>query len=117
MKLYLDEHINHIVGKILRQKGHDVISALDINAKGLSDAEQLNLSTKDKRVLVTYDLSDFINLSREYAIKGKEHYGIILVNSKTAPQKNFSMLIFRLEKLLKQQGNESFENRVIFLVK
>ena len=117
MKLYLDEQINPLVAKILRDKGYDVISAFDIKATGLSDIEQFELSIKYERPIVTYDIKDFIDLSREYIAKGKSHFGIILINSKGIRQEDFKSIIQYLEKFLEYSKKEKYYllNKIIFL--
>ncbi len=115
MKLYLDENISPLVARKLKEKGCDVISVHETHARSKSDSEQLELAIKGKRAIVTYDISDFISLAKDYIAKGKSHHGIILISNKTIPQSNFKKLVYSLEKLLTTKEKGWIVNRIMYL--
>lgn len=117
MKLYLDENISPNVASELNEKGIDALSVYDVKNRGLSDREQFEFAQKEKRTFTTYDIVDFLEIGKEYISKGKEHYGIILVSSKTIPQGNIGKLVLSIQKLLTEANKEKdfFKNKIIYL--
>jgi DNA-binding NarL/FixJ family response regulator len=73
MKLYADEDFDHRVVARLRALGHDVVTVMDADRRGRSDAEQLGHATAEDRVLITFNRADFHALHRG----GAAHAGII----------------------------------------
>lgn len=51
----LDENMPHSVSESLNRAGHDTIG-LNINTRGISDPEVLELARAQKRTVVTFDL-------------------------------------------------------------
>jgi len=119
MKFYLDENISPVVASELRKKGIDVVSAYEIKSCGLSDRKQFELAIIEKRILITYDVRDFIELGKEYLTKGKEHSGLILVSNKTIPHRNIGKLISAIKKIVFETHKEKdfLKNKMIFLTK
>ena len=81
MRLFLDAHVSgKRVGAALRQLGHDVRAVDEERAlEGLSDADLLDLATRDGRILVTCNVRDFVPLIVEGASLGRAHAGVLLV--------------------------------------
>jgi predicted nuclease of predicted toxin-antitoxin system len=71
IRFFLDQHIPAAVAQGLRLRGVDVRTAQEAGRCGLPDADQLQFTTADERVLVTFD-SDFLAL----AAAGAQHAGI-----------------------------------------
>lgn len=81
MRVLLDAHVSgRRVGRPLRNAGHDVL-ALDSDEalSRLPDGEVLALATREDRIVVTYNVSDFARLVREWAEARRSHAGVILV--------------------------------------
>ena len=77
-RLYLDEDITPLLARLLRERGHDVISCREIGAIGLADEDQLARATELGRAILTSNYGDFIRLSRECVMRGQTHGGIIV---------------------------------------
>jgi len=77
-KVYLDEDVHKRVADGLRLRGFDVVSSHEIGRKGMTDQQQLDYAISQERLLVTFNVSDYVKLGREYAASGKRHYGIAL---------------------------------------
>lgn len=79
---------------------------------GRSDEEQLIWSTKEKRVIYSFNIGDFCKLHRDYMVLGKTHTGIIL-----APQKQYSIgqQLKGLLRLVAANSAEDMMNQLIFL--
>lgn len=73
MKLYADEDFDHGVVAKLRALGHDVVTVMDADRRGLSDVEQLVHATETGRALITFNRADYHALHRQRAT----HAGII----------------------------------------
>ena len=82
MRILLDAHVSsRVVGARLRQRGHDV-QALDEapELEGLDDEAVLDLASRESRVLVTFNISDFPGILRTWAEADRAHAGAILVH-------------------------------------
>jgi hypothetical protein len=111
--LYLDEDtIKGALVKALRNADLDVITVIDAQMLGRSDEEQLIWSTKQKRVIYSFNIGDFCKLHRDYMIQEKTHTGIIL-----APQQQYAIgqQLTGLLKLVAANSAEDMINQLIFL--
>ena len=119
MRLWLDEMVPGEVARQLRSMGHDVRAVQEPEnrwAWGLEDADQLEAAVRQGRVLVTYNLRDFIPLSQQSAQARKTHLGIVLVHVRTIPPGNVGELVRSLHSLLKvHTGEDALKDQVIFL--
>ena len=73
MKLYADEDFNHGVVTRFRALGHDVVTVMDVDRRGLSDVEQLVYATEAGRALITFNRADYHALHHQH----DEHARII----------------------------------------
>ncbi len=81
MRLLLDAHISgKRIGKVLEEHGHEVL-AVDSHStfEGWSDDRILNLAAAEGRILVTFNVRDFPELTREWAEAGRNHAGCAVV--------------------------------------
>lgn len=64
----------------LRQRGHDVL-ALDErrDLEGIDDAEVLALAAEERRIVVTFNVSDFAPLLHQWPEERRPHAGCILI--------------------------------------
>jgi hypothetical protein len=81
MRLLLDAHVSgRVVGRSLRERGHDVRAAdAEPSLSGLDDEQLLGLAVGEQRILVTFDVGDFPRLLRAWGEAGRSHAGVILV--------------------------------------
>lgn len=77
-RLYLDEDITPLLARLLRERGHDVISCRDIGATGITDEDQLARATELGRAILSSNYGDFIRISRECVLYSRPHGGIIV---------------------------------------
>lgn len=80
IKLYLDEDVDPLLAGVLLERGIDCLSTREANNQGRSDYEQLAFAADQGRVILTFNVKDFLRLSHEYVISGKHHSGIIVSN-------------------------------------
>ena len=88
------------LAEALRQRGHDVVAAGERDALGASDAAQLARAIDEERAIVTYNIAEFVALARAAASAGRDHWGIILISSRTFPSSSLRDLIRSLDALL-----------------
>jgi hypothetical protein len=62
----------------------------------LPDGEVLALAARDERIVVTYNVSDFARLAREWAEARRSHAGVILVPD---PRAGHGAILRRLEEM------------------
>jgi len=77
--VYLDECVDRLVVEGLRQRGFDVLTALEAGRGEDPDDAQLTYATGLDRVLLSYNRTDFRRLHATYLRLGRAHGGIILI--------------------------------------
>ncbi len=117
-RLLLDADIAPAVAKALRAHGYDVVSARqDLPLERLTDEALLAHASREGRVLVTYNVRDFLLLSRQLAQAERAHEGIIVVHAKTIPQVDIGGLVRALDALLGASNPGDLRNRTLFLTR
>jgi hypothetical protein len=112
VKLLLDEQISGKVAERLRKQGRDVVAVTaDAALRGLSDPELFDVAQQQKRVVVTYNRSDFEAIIRDYTAAGQEHRGLVIVHPVRFPSWEFT----RLAKALAKQTLPPGGNFVVWL--
>lgn len=114
--LLLDEMFSDALAARLRTMGHDVRSVVAIpELASKADEKLLAWATADGRALVTANIEDFVPLARNYPV-WRPHAGLILVFSKTFPQKRRyeNVIVGALAHFL-AKGEKLGEGRVMFL--
>lgn len=65
-RFHLDHNVSNRIATVLRDHGHDVVTAWDLGLMGADDDVHLSVATDDRRVLVTQNKDDFILLHRAW---------------------------------------------------
>ncbi|MDI6735754.1 MAG: DUF5615 family PIN-like protein [bacterium] len=107
VKVYLDEDVRPLLARILRERGCDVISAVEMKRTGLSDEEQILYVIKEKRALFTHNTKDFIKLHKKY---WNEHFGIIV-----SEHLSFGILLRRISKFLAYSSFDEVKGKINWL--
>lgn len=114
VKLLLDEHFSDEVAKRLRRLGHDVIAVTaDQEQRGIADLDVFEMAQQQGRAVVTQDREDFENLMRAYIRTNRSHHGLVLVDSRRLPGREFARLVAALSALV--EGPDLGVNFVIWL--
>jgi len=98
IRLYLDRDVTKKLAKDLRNRGFDTLSTQEAKMDRASDREQLEFAAGQQRAILTYNISDYAALHREWKGAGKKHGGIII--SEQFPDKRYGELLRRTLKLL-----------------
>lgn len=92
--------------KALVEKGFDVTRTPNKDMPDdASDEIQLLWATSNQRILFTFNIKDFINLSKKYP----QHAGILLANQSAT---NVSQLIQVLSKVMNETNKEEWIGQV-----
>jgi hypothetical protein len=107
------------VGRQLRRLGHDVLGVQEPEqhwARGLDDAAQLEVASREGRVFVSFNVSDFILLSREWAEAQRRHAGILLIHHRTISQDDIGGIVRSLARILDvYRGEDALADQVLFV--
>ena len=96
----------------LRARGTDVQTVVEAGLQGKGDNIQLQWAASQKRVLYTFNASDFCRLHKLYLENGTEHAGIIVV-----PRQRYTVKqqIRLLLNVVKTHSAEDMQHRLLFL--
>ena len=115
MRVLLDAHVSgRRIGRALQRAGHDLLALDSEEALArLADGEVLALAAKENRIVVTYNVSDFARLVREWAEARRGHDGVILVADARA---GHGLILRRLEDMFAAHPDpRDWADRVEFL--
>jgi hypothetical protein len=107
---YLEADVHPIVARILRGRGFDAVSANEAGRPRASDREQLDFAVAHRRVLVTFNVADFVREARAYADEERDHCGIIV-----SDQLDVGELVRRLTKAPGSYSAPDMINRFVWL--
>jgi len=110
IRLLLDEDVQMGLATALRAKGIDTVSVQELGRRGMNDIAQLEFASDNGRVFFTYNVSDFVKLSKQFVKRSKEHRGIIV-----SKQLSISEALRRLCNLVNTLTAEEMINRLEFL--
>ncbi|MEK6937195.1 MAG: DUF5615 family PIN-like protein [Nanoarchaeota archaeon] len=105
MKFLTDENVDIRVVQGLRKEGFDVKGIKELKMYSASDKKVLNLATKEKRILITYD-KDFKN---NPSFNNVKHFGIILLKLVNKTPNNILKIIV---PILNSEKSEKLANNL-----
>lgn len=115
IKLYLDEDItaaSHLAAT-LRQRGFDAVSTIEVGNRRLDDRAQFTYAIAEGRVLLTFNIQDYIPLAQEFYAENREFPGLIV--SPQIQGHRFQQLVRLVLNLLDQTDEKSMRNTIRFL--
>jgi hypothetical protein len=96
----------------LRSRGIEVRTVLDEGKAGDSDRTQLEYASQIKRVLYSFNVSDFCQLHKEYLTEGRSHAGIVVVyRQRYSAGQQLRLLL----KLADTKSAQDMTNTLLFL--
>lgn len=78
LKIYTDENVDVRVAEGLRKRGITASSAVEKGMIGTPDREHFKYAASIRAVIYTHD-HHFIEIAKELAKEGREHFGVIFV--------------------------------------
>jgi predicted nuclease of predicted toxin-antitoxin system len=102
VKIQLDEDVNPLLARDLRDRGYDAISASEANNLGVSDRDQLDYARAHGRLFLTHNRDDFLEIATEYAINQITYPGILYV-----PQVSYAQLLHRTLRFLSEASEDA----------
>ena len=100
----LDADVPRALANALRQLGYDALAASgDPTLGSLSDADLLAEATRQDRVVVTFNVVDFVALTRELARTDRAHAGVILIHSRTFRRSDVGGIARHLDALVRSR--------------
>jgi hypothetical protein len=113
VRIYIDEDaMQRALVVALRARRIDVQSALDAGMINRGDEDHLRWSTKEERVLYSFNLSDYAVLHNRWLARGEVRWGIVL-----APQQRYPVgeQLRRLLHLVNRRTALEMRQRLEFL--
>jgi predicted nuclease of predicted toxin-antitoxin system len=107
IRLYLDEDVRPTLAEILRMRGYDAVSCIELGKIGATDKEQMLTAIREERAILTHNIRDFVKLHQNFK---KEHFGIIL-----SDQLPVRTLVRRVLRLLSTMSQEDIKGCLIWL--
>jgi hypothetical protein len=116
----LDEHISPVVARQIRAKEPkiEVLPLLTWREGlylGFPDEVILKAARAEQLTLVTYDQNTIPPILWSWGESGETHGGVIFVDYQSIPPQDFGGLIQALLKLWRQEGEQNWTNRLIYL--
>jgi hypothetical protein len=71
----------------LRAAGHDALAVVERpELRNLSDSDVFAAAQRERRAVVTENVSDFVPIANEYDGRGEAHHGVVLVHARNYPR-------------------------------
>ena len=104
----LDADVPPALADALQKLGYDVLAAS-------GDPDLLVEATRQDRVVVTFNVVDFVALTRELARADRVHAGVILIHSRTFKRSDVGGIAKHLDALVRSRRD--LRNAVVYLSK
>jgi len=118
VKLALDHHYSPAIAVQLRERGHDVSTAIERGWHTEGDEVLLEICTNEERALLTNNVADFAVIAGRWAIEGRRHCGLIFTSDASMPRDRGSIgrYVEALDELLSSNLSEAaFADRTHWL--
>ena len=98
-RFLLDEQLSWRLAQAAVRAGLDVTAVNGSELAGLDDRSILLAAAAQERILVTYNIRDFVRLSRDLWCSGVRHPRLVLINSKSFRPDDFRGILRSLISL------------------
>jgi predicted nuclease of predicted toxin-antitoxin system len=114
---FIDEDLPPIIAEILRTASITATSVVREKRQGFSDEEQLRYAVRRQLVLVTANIADYVELARQWAARGDEHMGLVLVSTKRFPRREAKLIARALRLLAARETASQMRTSARFLIR
>lgn len=94
IRLYLDADVQVALAHWLREAGYDCVSARELGHETLTDEAILTWAAVANRVVLTFNIHDYVDLVREWWFANRPHASV--VGSKQLPIGELQQRVLRL---------------------
>ncbi len=101
-KFLLDEHISPVVARLLGEAGVDAVTVVAAGLAGLDDKVLLQEAAVRERILVTYNVRDFVPLLQEFTDSSRATLGVVLIDNRTIPSGSHQEIAAALASLSRE---------------
>jgi Domain of unknown function (DUF5615) len=118
VKLALDHHYSPLIARLLRERGCDVVAAVEVGWQAEDDEPLLMLCTSDERCLLTNNVGDFAVIARAWQAEGRVHAGLIFTSDASWPRNRDTVGRYvdaLVELITAHAGPNGFVDRVHWL--
>lgn len=110
IRVYLDEDVRPLLAEVLRQRGYDAVSSIELGRMQVADADHFEYAARDDRAILTFNLRDFIPLAKTSIQSGRRFAGLVV-----SEQLPFRVLLHRVLRLLGTRQSDEVANRIVWL--
>ncbi|HPD30647.1 MAG TPA: DUF5615 family PIN-like protein [Phycisphaerae bacterium] len=110
IRIWLDEDVRPLLGAVLRERGYDAVSAVELGRLSIPDADHFEYCAANGQALLTFNIRDFVPLARR-AIEEDRHFSRLIVSERLP----FSQLWRRTLRLVGTLQGEQLADRMIWL--
>lgn len=118
MKLALDHHVPGPIAPGLRNRGHDVVAAIEVDWHEFEDAVLFERCAEADRALLTNNARDLVPIIREWGAEGRSHAGLILTDDSSWSRRmhNAGRFVDALDAVMTEHPRaDAFVDRVHWL--
>jgi hypothetical protein len=109
---------NPVVADQLRRRGHDAVSAHEVEGLGsASDDRIVGFAVVERRAVVTENVPDFVRIDGEYRAQGRDHFGMLLTSNQGFSRHQaggVGRLVTALDAWLKEHPEEAAASSLIW---
>ena len=78
VSLYIDEDVTNQLAELIRKRGHNAVSAIDLGKISVLDDEHLAYAAERRMTVLTYNERDYVELARQWTQNNRKHCGILI---------------------------------------
>ena len=110
IRLYLDEDVQLLLAKVLRERAYDAVSAHECGNRGKPDVEQFAFAIQQGRSVITFNARDFVPIAADAMAANQTFPGLIV-----SEQLPFRELLKRTCRLLDSKTPEQIATSIVWL--